>query len=314
MEIAGDDGAVPRADLLVVGAAVPLVLAVAFTPLGGWRPLAILVGLPFVLLLPGYAVVSAMFPRAGEVGAGPGTGTSVLARVLLSVGGSVIAVSVAGVALDFTALGFQREAVVGALAGLTVAATAVAWYRRRQVPADVRAGVSLAAVRKRTRAVVVGTGPVSILLTLLVVAVAAGGIAVVAEDATSSGSVTEFYILGESESGDLVAGAYPTNLTVGEPTTLGVGVGTRGQAGFDGYVVASLERVSGGDGSVTVEESRQLDRFDVGVGSGETTVRRHTVQPSMAGERLRLTYRLYERGTDSPFRRVQLRVTVSPQR
>lgn len=308
----GDDGPVPRTDLLAIVASVVLVLAVVFTPLGEWRALALVVGLPFVLLGPGYALVSAVFPRAGETG--PGPEMAWLARLVLSVAGSVIAIAVVGVTLDFTVWGFQRGAVVGALAALTLAATAVAWYRRQQVPADVRAGANTAAVRKRTRAVLVGDGPVGVVLTVLVIAVAAGSVAVVVADSTSSGTVTEFYVLGQDESGELVAGSYPTNLTVGEPTTVGVGVGTTQSEGFDGTVVASLERVTVDGESATVTASRRLGSFDISVASGETTVRRHTVQPPIVGERLRLTYRLSERGSESTFRRVQIWVSVSPQR
>ncbi|MFC7096429.1 DUF1616 domain-containing protein [Halobaculum marinum] len=288
-----------------------MALAVVFTPLGEWRPLALVVGLPFVLLVPGYALVSAVFPRADETK--PAEGGGWLSRLVLSVAGSVMAVTVVGVALEFTVWGFQREAVVGLLAALTLAAAVVAWYRRRQVSPDARAGASVSAVRDRAHTAVAGDGPVGVVLTLLVVAVAVGGVAVVVADTTSSGTATEFYILGETESGELVAGNYPRNLTVGERATVGIGVGTTRLNGFDGSVVASLERVSVDSETATVTESRQLGSFEVSVASGKTVVRRHTIQPQMVGERLRLTYRLYERGSESPFRRIQIWLRVRPQ-
>lgn len=308
---ANDEPAGPWADLLAVVAGAVLALAVVFTPLGEWRPLALVVGLPFVLLVPGYAVVSAVFPRAGETGAGEGTGS--LSRLVLSVAGSVIAVAVVGVALEFSGIGFRRPAVVGGLAAVTLAAAAAAWYRRRRVVPGARAGTSLSTVRERARGAVVGDGPVGVLLTLLVVGVAVGGVAVVVADTGSSGTTTEFYMLGEDDSGELVAGNYPTNVTAGERTTVGIGVGTNRPDGFDGSVVASLERVSVDDGSATVTETRQLGSFDVSVAAGETTVRRHTFQPRMTGDRLRLTYRLYERGSEDPYRRVQIWIDVRPQ-
>ncbi|WP_336338307.1 DUF1616 domain-containing protein [Haloarcula brevis] len=304
-----DDGVVPRADLLAVVAGVAAVLTVAFTPLGEWRTLAVVVGLPFVLLGPGYALVSAVFPRAGD--AGPGPGTSWIARLVLSAAGSVVVIAVVGVALDLTVWGFQRGPVVVALAVLTLSATAIAWYRRKQVPADVRAGATVATVRARTRAAVAGDGALGVVMTVLVVVVAAAGVAAVAAESSSQPSVTEFYVLGQDESGDLVAGSYPTALTAGEPVTVGIGVGTTQAAGFDGTVAAALERVRVDGESATVTESQPLGSFDVAVAPGESTVRRHTVRPSMVGDRLRLTYRLYERGSESPFRRVQLWVSVS---
>ncbi|WP_277555851.1 DUF1616 domain-containing protein [Halobaculum limi] len=311
MAVAEDDERpVPHADLLAVVVGVALALSVVFTPLGEWRPLALVIGLPFVLLIPGYALVSVVFPRAGETGLGEGKGW--LSRLVLSIAGSVMAIAVVGVALEFTVWGFRREAVVGMLAAWTLAASAVAWYRRRQVRLEARAGASVSAVRDRAYDAVAGDGPVGVFLTLLVVAVAIGGVAVVVADTTSSGTATEFYILGENESGELVAGSYPMNLTVGERATVGIGVSTTRPTGFNGSVVASLERVSVDGESVTITESRRLESFGVSVSSGETTIRRHTFQPQMTGERLRLTYRLYERGSESAFRSVHIWISVSP--
>ena len=304
----GDSDRVPVADLLAVGTTALLAVAVAFTPAGEFRPLAIVVGVPFVLLVPGYALVSAVFPRAAETA--PSSDMSWLGRLGLSVGGSVVAVAVVAGALDFTIWGFQRGPVVLGLAAVSLAGLAVAWYRRRTLPAEVRAGATTAAVGHRTRSLVVGSSWVSTLLTIVVVVAAAGAVGVVAQDTTETGTVTEFYILGQNDAGELVAGSYPENVTAGEPTTVGIGVGTTETDGFSGTVVASLERVTVAGNATRITQSQQLGSFDVQVAAGERTVRRHTVQPSLTGERLRLTYRLYERGSDSPLRRVQIWLAV----
>jgi uncharacterized membrane protein len=157
---------------------------------------------------------------------------------------------------------------------------------------------------------VVGDGVLGVVLTAALLVTAAGAVGLVADEAGDTGSATELYVLGQNESGDLVAGSYPSELTVDEPVTLGVGVGTVGTDGLDGTVVVRLERVSTQGETVTVEESTLLDRFPVQVAAGERTVTRHTVRPPVAGERLRLTYRLYDAGGEQPLRRVQLWVTV----
>jgi len=213
------------ADLAAVVAAVALVWVAVFTPLGSVRPVAVAVGLPFVLLVPGYALVSAVFPGAGETAPKPARTTSWLGRLGLSVGGSVVAVAAVGGILDFTVWGFQREAVVVGLGLFTLAATAVAWYRRVQLPVDRRAGTDAGAIVALTRSVVVGEGPAGLLLTLVVVVSAAGAVGVVAQESAQQGVVTEFYVLGQNESGDLVADDYPSGVTVGQPTTVGIGLG-----------------------------------------------------------------------------------------
>ncbi|MDS0261393.1 DUF1616 domain-containing protein [Haloarcula sp. S1CR25-12] len=299
------------ADLGVTVLSVALVAVVAFSPAGSVRPLALAVGVPFVLLVPGYAFVSAVFPRAGETGPTDEPGMSWLGRLGLSVGGSVVAVGVVGGLLDFTVWGFQREAVVAGLCLFTLAATVVAWYRRRRLPVDRRAGTTAGAIAARTRTAVRGDGVAGTLLTLVVLLSAAGAVGVVAEESANDGLVTEFYLLGEDGSGELVADSYPEAATVGEPTTVGVGVGTTGPRAFDGRVVARLERITREGDTIRVRDARVLDQFSVRVGPGETTVRRHTVQPPFAGERLRLTYRLYRAGADSPLRQVHIWLTVT---
>ena len=305
------DGPTPTADLVAVMVAVALVAALVVSPLGAVRPVAVAVGLPFVLLVPGYALVSAVFPAAGETAPLSQRTTSWVGRLGLSVGGSVVAVAAVGGVLDFTVWGFRREAVVAGLCLFTLAAVAVAWYRRRALPPERRAGTDAGRLAARTRSVVVGQGPASALLTLVVLLSVAGAVGVVAQESTQRGVVTEFYVLGENDSGELVADEYPSAVSVGEPTTVGIGLGATGAGPFDGTVVASLERVTRAGDTVRIRESRRLDSFNVTASAGETTVRRHTVQPPFAGERLRLTYRLYRQGSDRPLRQVHIWLAVT---
>jgi uncharacterized membrane protein len=302
-----------RADLVVALVTAALAAVVVFSPAGEFRPLAVVVGIPFVLLVPGYALVSAVFPRAGETGPLPGDGTSWLGRLGLSVGGSVVAVGVVGGVLDFSVWGFSRDAVVAGLCVWTLVATAVAWYRRRTLTGADSAGADHRAIWARLRALVAGEGIVGVVLTLVVVVAAVGAVGVVVEQSAETEPVTELYILGETESGERVADGYPSNLTAGEPTTLDVGVGAT-TAAFEGTVVARLERVRVRGDSVRVTESRQLGSFAVSVPADERVLREHTVRPTMVGERLRLTYRLYQRGSSSPRQQVHIWVSVAPQR
>ncbi|MDZ7745920.1 MAG: DUF1616 domain-containing protein [Halobacteriales archaeon] len=89
------------------------------------------------------------------------------------------------------------------------------WYRRPRLPVTAQAGTEFDAVRARVRSVALGDGVADVVLTLVVLVAVAGAVGVVANESTSTGSVTEFYILGEDESGNLVAGSYPSNPTGG---------------------------------------------------------------------------------------------------
>jgi uncharacterized membrane protein len=72
-------------------------------------PLQVLLGVPFVLFAPGYSFVSALFPRSGGTRdadendrfLGPEGGLTGLERFLLSIGTSVVTVSLVALFINF---------------------------------------------------------------------------------------------------------------------------------------------------------------------------------------------------------------------
>jgi len=130
---------------------------------------------------------------------------------------------------------------------------------------------------------------------------------------------TEFYLLTENESGDLVAAGYPTNMTRGQSASLVVGIGNQEHEQVEYTVVVELQRVEITDNAtnVTVLDERELRRFTVDLAHNETWHNQHTVTPTMTGERLRLQYLLY-RGeppadptVENAYRELHLWVNVS---
>jgi uncharacterized membrane protein len=211
-----------------------------------------------------------------------------------------------GLALE-PARGFGLHAVVAGVCTVTLGATAVAWVRRRRSEADPESGPN--SVPRLARAIGGGSA-LSITLTVLVVATSVGAVGVVITEPARDPTVTELYVLGERPDGTLSAGAYPTDLTVGEPAAYVVGVGRSGDA-LDGTVVARLETV-GPDGAVQSGQSTTDGRFPVDLGADESTRIEHTITPETTGER-RLTYRLYRGDPDSGriVRTVHVWVSVS---
>ncbi len=78
--------------------------------------------LPLVLLLPGYALVSALFPNRS---------LGVAERLMFSLGLSLPIVILGGLALNWTPFGLRASSWAVLLAGITLAASAVALVRRR---------------------------------------------------------------------------------------------------------------------------------------------------------------------------------------
>ncbi|RFA94307.1 hypothetical protein CGL51_10410 [Pyrobaculum aerophilum] len=82
----------------------------------------------FVLFLPGYALVEALYPRGGDL--------SPLERLALSIGLSLAVVPLVGLVLNFTPFGIRLAPVVISLAALTTALSLYATYRRFKAEAS----------------------------------------------------------------------------------------------------------------------------------------------------------------------------------
>lgn len=143
-------------DLAVVVTLALAGVAVAFAP-GVAEPLRVVVELPLVLVLPGYALMAAAVPR-------PVLGA--VDRLVFALGSSVAVAILAGLVLDFTSWGLRRTSWAVALAGVTVAAAAVAAFVRRP-KSSRRDGASATPA----------PGPVLLLCAAALLALAAVGIA-----------------------------------------------------------------------------------------------------------------------------------------
>jgi uncharacterized membrane protein len=326
----------PYADLVAVAtlALVVDLLVVWAIPAGalGWVPGAVLdavqvtLAVPFVLLVPGYAVVSAFFPgteqdpedadtlggdaarpargpgggadRADEVVRTPRYGLDPFERVVVGVGVSIAVVPLVAVVLVAVGVGFGLTSVIASLGAVTVAAAAVAAARRHALPPPERFGVPKGVASARLRRLArPGTRTDIVLNVLVVVALVAavGGVVYATGADVRSAEYSEFYLLAPSESagGTLQADDYPTRIRAGEAAPLAVGVTNNEGRVVDYTVVVQLQRVDTGSESLVVTERTELARFTSTVGPDERWLERHEVSPTMTGDRLRVQYLLY---------------------
>lgn len=166
------------ADLAAVTLGVVLTLGSVFLPVISDTPLRVAFGLVFVLFLPGYAFIAALFPEAGESPTTtnstehskpdeegdngrptpePGTtaatttsttsadpsfqnrgGVDGIERVALSFGLSIAIVPLIGLILNFTPWGIRLGPVAVSVSGFTLVSVAVAAQRRNELSPDKR--------------------------------------------------------------------------------------------------------------------------------------------------------------------------------
>jgi uncharacterized membrane protein len=107
--------------IAVVVATLLLFPLVAFTS-GGVR---VAFGLLFALFFPGYALISALFPRQGRLGG--------IERIALSFGLSIAIVPLIGFILNFTPWGIELYPIVISITIFILATSVVGWYRQRKL-------------------------------------------------------------------------------------------------------------------------------------------------------------------------------------
>jgi len=300
-------------DLAVVLALVALTDVFVLVPAVGVQPIRIALSLVSVLVLPGYALVAALFPEGDSTetestGANrPGrrvitgrllSGRSIdgLERALLSVGTSIAVVPLIGLVLDTTPLGLRLVPITLSVSTFTVVAAIVGVRRRWALPEAERFDLSFRWWLERVRAAFVPETRLDSVLdtvlvaSLLILAVSVGYTLAVPSEGER---FTEFYLLTEDDSGELVADGYPTTVAPSETEPLVVGVSNNEGESTNYTIVVELQRIEPTGNTTAVVEQRQLHRFEMGIEPNETKLRRHTVTPPLTGQRLRLMYLLY---------------------
>jgi uncharacterized membrane protein len=328
------------ADIAAVFGFVLLTNLAVLAPVVRETPLRVVLGLPFVLFVPGYAFIAALFPEAGEApttddeSSSGSDGTSVtgdrgidgIERVALSFGLSIAVVPLIGLVLNFTPWGIRLVPIMVAVSGFTIVCGAVAARRRWQLPPEERFGVPYREWLTAGRSELLeptsrADAALNVLLVAsIILAVASVGYAVAVPK--QGETFTEFYILTENETGDLVADDYPTEFERGERKPVVVGVGNQEHETVSYSVVVQLERVNvtrvGNNTTATVLEREELDRLQTGaLEHNETWHQEYGIEPTMTGDRLRVAFLLYRDAppaqptVDNAYRELHLWVNVS---
>jgi len=297
------------ADLVAVTALALATVVVVFAPVLSETPLRVVLGLPFVLFVPGYALVAALFPEAGDsptegdpadesaAGESARTGIDGIERVALSFGLSIAVVPLLGLALNFTPFGIRLVPILVTMTGFTLGMVAVAAHRRRKIPEDERfrvpyRGWASAAWTELTDPDSRLDGALNVLLVASIL-LATASVAYAVAVPKQGEAFTESYLLTERENGTLVADDYPTEFTAGEPERLIVGVGNHEHGTQTYEMVVEIQRVEIVNNSTRVLADEELRRFTTTLADGEDSRTNVSLAPEMTGDRLRLAFLLY---------------------
>ena len=252
-------------DLIAVVAATVATLAFVYVPVLNESLLRILFGVAMVLVIPGYALVAALFPARDDLDG--------IERIALSFGLSIAVVPLTGLALNYTPWGIRLDPILASLTLFTLAMTAVAWYRRLLLPVGKRFSVPAREMVASARAELFGPPAsrldraLSVLLLVSIVTAVATAAYVIAVPREGE-HFTEFYILGPKGK----AADYPTDLPAGSPRSLIVGVGNHEyrEVTYTVEVLLLNRTFDARTNTSTIHAVEPLDRFTLTVPQNET--------------------------------------------
>jgi uncharacterized membrane protein len=169
----------------------------------------VILGLPFLLLFPGYVLTTAISPRK--------TGMTGIFRLTLSIGLSIAIVILIGFVLNYTSLGITLGSVLYTTFIFIVIISAVGWFRLGKLATAERLDLGFTFSLPRF-----GTGIDRFLYIFLILAVlsAAGAIAYTIVKPKPGQNFTEFYLLGPKGQ----ALGYTQFLRAGETGKVTVGI------------------------------------------------------------------------------------------
>jgi uncharacterized membrane protein len=269
-------------------------------------------GFPLLFLVPGYVTVAAAFPRARSATPdrtgilGQVREISGVERAALSFGLSFALLPLLALAIVVSPWPFESAVQAGAVSGYAVVMATVAVWRRVRVPDADRYRWRVDRTLGSARDAISGASRSETVLNLLVafsLVAATGAVGYALATPQDGEQYSTISILTENESGDLVAGGYPTDLDTGATRPLVAAVENHEGRETTYELVVAAERVDASGGDYRVAERVILHRENATVSAGDTWQYRHTLEPALDGENLRVSYMLYEGdapGTPTP--------------
>jgi len=241
--------------------------------------LRLIVGLIFLLVLPGLALVSALFPRQADLNG--------IERLALAVGTSISITAGVAALLNFTPWGIELSSMVISIGLITILFAVVGYYRLRNT-ADDREAVQSARENKSVR---MGGLLFGIAVAILMLAFGINTYhAVIGEPEEN---ITQLFL--QSADGSRLEG--PIEVGVGEPVSFMIGVVNHEHAAMP-FTVEILNN----------DSVEQIDDFYLE--NSESWTSTYALHIDNSGENQEVSIFLYKGSEKTPYRTLHMWVTV----
>ena len=250
-----------------------LIGSITLFPDSIWR---IIFGLPLLLFIPGYVLLSAYIPRKASL--------DTVERIGFSFGLSIVVTVLLGVILNFTPWGIRLYPVLIALTVFILIVSIIAWYQRKRLSEAEAPSLVFNIARPRWEVWSLTSRVLSIVLVAVVLG-ALGTLVYVLATPGVEERFTEFYLLGYN--GEMRE--YPKEIVRGEQTEVIVGVINHEQKTVDYRI------------TVLIDGEKNSDITSLVLVDGERWERAVTFSPLKAGDNQKVEFYLYRDGMNEPY-------------
>ncbi|MBI5680864.1 MAG: DUF1616 domain-containing protein [Methanobacterium sp.] len=279
-----------NSDIIIVILITVLLIILTFVPILNDTSIRTLLGIIFILFLPGYSLTACLFTKKNDLTA--------IERFALSLGLSIMLTPLIAFALNFTPLGIRLIPLILSLSTFTIILILIAYIKRMKTSPDERFTVESAKFFKKNtqnfkNAPKTQKILVVVLITLIVIAIPLTTYVILKPK--ESEKFTEFYILGPNGT----ASNYPTNLTLGQAGNVNVVIVNHEQITTKYHLLIKLNNIT-------------IKNEDLTLSNNEKKEIPFTFTPSKTGKGQKLEFLLYKLPDDvNIYRSLHLWINVS---
>lgn len=263
------------------------VLIISALTLPDGNALRIVFGLPFVLFLPGYSLVSALWAKKSELDG--------LERVALSLGLSMAIVPLVGLGLNYTPWGITLISIVITMYCLILVLIGITWFRRTKLSIEERFTLRLDLFYDKM-AKLSSSDKLIALMVAIVLVIGAGLLIYIAMNPPRE-KYTELYLLDENGTID----DHPSSLEVNESASIIIVVVCHEQESTDYSTVVKLVPQSGAN--------RTLNEYNFSLDNGEKWSETFNFSVNESGN-FKLEVELFRNGETKPYTTTHIRIDV----
>jgi len=205
-------------DMKIVLLWTALCIVSIYTPVINQSFLRLILAIPFILFIPGYVLMAALFPDSADI--------DTIERIVFSIGTSIVLTPLIGLCLNFTSWGIRLDPLIISLTAVIVVLVVIAEIRRTRTSPESRYTIPLPEIRQTVQnewALRNGSKRERILFyaSIFAIGLVVLSAALVITLPKPGEKFTEFFILGENRTAD----SYPRVIIpdISYPMYVGIG-------------------------------------------------------------------------------------------